>query len=235
MLQVTATSSESFTPRPASTNSTGFFAAVLPMNSTGRKRGRPPRWTPEKIAEAKLQILEEMARGKSLNSICSSRRMPARSTVFEWIAADKDFADKYARAREAQAPITYEEIREIERRMLLPAMLPNPDYDAQEARKCRENKVNYAVPFELPNPDHINDRVGRVLIDSMKWRLARQDPKRFGDRVGVDHSGEVKHTHMKDQAPDWLTDDIAKEAGKEPPARPAAAAKPGDQAETTVH
>lgn len=235
MLQVQTTRSEKFTPKPASTNSAGFFDAVLLMKSEPKKRGRKPKWTPEQVAGLKAQILAFMAQGESLVEVCKRRAMPSERKVFTWLASDKGFEQNYAEARAAQAHLTYRQIEDVERRMLLPPMLPNPDYDAAEALKCRENKVNYAVPYELPNPDFINDRIGRVLIDSLKWRLARQDPKRFGDRVGIDHSGQVKHTHVKDEAPDWMQDEIAEKAGKEPPARPAAAAKTADQGKATVH
>lgn len=58
-------------------------------------------------------ILEGLAEGKSLRSICREAGMPAMSTVMKWCAEDKEWAEQYARAREAGNDAMAEDIHEI--------------------------------------------------------------------------------------------------------------------------
>ena len=68
--------------------------------------GRPTIFSQELADE----ICERLADGESLKGICASPEMPNRSTVFRWLASNKDFCDTYARAREAQADVLADEI-----------------------------------------------------------------------------------------------------------------------------
>lgn len=45
-------------------------------------------------------IIERLASGESLRSICLSDGMPNRSTVMRWLDDSEDFATKYARAKD---------------------------------------------------------------------------------------------------------------------------------------
>jgi hypothetical protein len=58
------------------------------------------------------EILERIAAGESLRSICQDERMPARSTVARFIMIDADFQAKCARARELQADYFDERIQD---------------------------------------------------------------------------------------------------------------------------
>ena len=31
----------------------------------------------------------------------------------------------------------------------------------------------------------------RVQIDTMKWLLSKRNPKKYGDKIGLEHSGEI--------------------------------------------
>jgi len=65
--------------------------------STGRKRGRPSKYTPE-LATA---ICERLSRGESLRSICRDEGMPDEATVRQWALDDyQGFYSQYARARD---------------------------------------------------------------------------------------------------------------------------------------
>lgn len=72
----------------------------------GNRIGRPSLYT-EELAE---EILERIAAGESVTSICRDEHMPDRSTVFEWADPEcpttevpADFSDRYKRARRNQA------------------------------------------------------------------------------------------------------------------------------------
>jgi hypothetical protein len=63
--------------------------------------------------DIKDRICEQIAEGRSLRAICQDEGMPVSSTVFKTLAADAEFAEQYARAREAQADALFDEVLEI--------------------------------------------------------------------------------------------------------------------------
>jgi len=77
-------------------------------------RGRPPIFTDEIKARVQAHICEQIANGRSLNSILKNDEgMPSWPTVTGWIINDDDFAANYTRAREAQADCYADEIADI--------------------------------------------------------------------------------------------------------------------------
>lgn len=64
-------------------------------------------------SEQRKRILDQLADGKSLRSICKAKAMPAISTVMEWCSNDKDWAEQYARARAAGDDAMAEDIQDI--------------------------------------------------------------------------------------------------------------------------
>jgi hypothetical protein len=77
----------------------------------GKPKGRPPEYS----AEIGAEICTRIAEGESLRQICKAPGMPAKTTVFRWLADERriTFRDQYARAREAQMETLAEEILEI--------------------------------------------------------------------------------------------------------------------------
>lgn len=64
--------------------------------------------------EAQRQaILDGLAEGKSLRTICRADDMPNIATVMRWCTEDKDWSEHYARAREAGNDAMAEDIHEI--------------------------------------------------------------------------------------------------------------------------
>ena len=76
-----------------------------------------PRKDPEKRIEYSQKwadlICDLVIDGKSLRTICLADDMPSRSAVMKWLIDHEDFADQYARAREAQQDTYAEEIIHI--------------------------------------------------------------------------------------------------------------------------
>ena len=62
-------------------------------------RGRPSYYSAE-IAET---ICERLLNGESLRAICADPAMPARATVFRWLARNQEFRRSYALARQCHA------------------------------------------------------------------------------------------------------------------------------------
>jgi len=71
--------------------------------------GRPSDYTIE-MAEA---VCLRLSCGESLRAICRDDDMPSERAVYTWLLKHEDFAQKYARAREAQMETHLEDILEI--------------------------------------------------------------------------------------------------------------------------
>lgn len=125
--------------------------------------GRPTDYSPE-IAEL---ICERIAGGEGLVKICKGDDMPARSTVMRWLFKNKEFSDRYALAREAQADFFFEEILEISDGAEGDALL---DADGNPTGKVNHENINRS----------------RLRVDTRKWVIARLAPKKYGDRVEFD-------------------------------------------------
>ncbi len=69
--------------------------------------GRPSDFTPE-LGDA---ICNAMLQKVSLRAIEEMDGMPHRNTILRWLTQFPEFADKYARAREAQADLLDDEIQ----------------------------------------------------------------------------------------------------------------------------
>lgn len=58
-------------------------------------------------------VCEHIAKGGSLVSYCKREDTPSYTSIMKWMGMYPDFAEKYARAREAQADVLAEEIIDI--------------------------------------------------------------------------------------------------------------------------
>lgn len=129
--------------------------------------GRPSDYNEEIAAE----ICARLADGNSLRSICRDDHMPDKGTVFRWLAAHEAFRDQYTCAREAQADTLFDEMLDI----------------ADDAGK---DVVDGAVDQE-----HIQRT--RLRIETRKWMAGKLRPKKYGDKVEHEHSGNLNHTVTK--------------------------------------
>ena len=71
---------------------------------------RPVKFNPVETMEV---ICDLIARKQTLNQVCQLSNMPSYETVRQWILADKELFDKYARAREQRADARADRIDEI--------------------------------------------------------------------------------------------------------------------------
>lgn len=132
--------------------------------------GRPTDYSDETVAP----ILERIADGESLRTICESAGMPARTTVFKWLSKHAEFADQYARAREEQADAVFDEILSI----------------ADDARNdWMERGHGENDPGWVANGEHIQR--SRVRIDARKWMAGKLRPKKYGEKQEIEHSGSL--------------------------------------------
>ena len=117
-------------------------------------------------------ICERIAQGESLRSICESEGMPAARTVHRWLLDDADFCQQYARAREDQADHYADEIVSIADES--PGLITREDGDEVEV------SVDSAAVARQ-----------RLRIDARKWVASKLKPKKYGEKLDLEHSGMV--------------------------------------------
>lgn len=131
------------------------------------KRGRPSKFTAEIAAE----ICRRIADGHSLREIGGDAGMPAKPTIVRWLDR-QDFRAQYARAKEAQADHFADEILEI----------------ADDASNdWMERNVGEEV---VVVPDHEHISRSKLRVDARKWLMSKMAPKKYGDKVSLEHGGE---------------------------------------------
>lgn len=79
------------------------------MTAKKPKMGRPTIYNEDLVAE----FLYRVAKGRSVASVCSDDDMPHRATIYEWLAHNSDFSDRYARASEQRADQYFDEMLHI--------------------------------------------------------------------------------------------------------------------------
>jgi hypothetical protein len=117
-------------------------------------------------------LCERIANGESLRSICKDKAMPGLSTVFAWLAADAKFQEQYARARETQADVFADELVAI----------------ADEAPNLVTHGEGDQVEVALDSAAIAHQR---LRIDTRKWVASKLKPKKYGDKLDVEHAGQV--------------------------------------------
>ena len=141
--------------------------------------GRPSSFT-QAIAD---RICERLAEGASLRAICEADDMPARSTVFKWLREVDGFSDQYIRAREMQADAIFDDLTEI---------ADDGRNDWMEKRDADGELIGWRENGE-------SARRSALRVDARKWMLSKMLPKKYGDRLDLNHSGAVK----VDSGPDF--------------------------------
>jgi len=127
---------------------------------------RPTDFSPEMA----MAICVEISSGRSLRSICLDEGMPDKATVFRWLAKYEAFRDQYAHAREAQADAMLEDILEI------------ADDGTNDSYTDEEGNVR-------TNQDVIAR--SRLRVDARKWAMSKMAPKKYGEKLDLNHSGSV--------------------------------------------
>ncbi len=126
------------------------------------------------VAERICQLIEETPRG--LDHICqSSEGLVSARTFHRWLETSVGLRQRYARAKELQADLLAFEAVAI-------ADTPKPGIKTKTGEKGTE----------VTEGDMVEHR--RLQVDVRKWMAGKLSPKKYGDRVEVEQSGEVKHT-----------------------------------------
>ena len=114
-------------------------------------------------------ILLSIEDGASLRATLRRDGMPSSITFYDWIENDKQKALQYVHACEKRAEFIFEEILEI----------------ADETSK----DTIYTDKGEIPNSEWIAR--SRLKVDARKWMLGKMNPKKYGEKIQQEHSGEL--------------------------------------------
>jgi len=128
-------------------------------NKDKPKDGRTPGYNVE-IAE---KVCERLLNGESLRAICADPAMPARATVFRWLARNQEFRQLYTLARQCQAEDLADEILKI------------ADDSSRDYKKKigADGKVTWVV-------DRQHIARCRLRIKTRKRILAWMAPRKYG-------------------------------------------------------
>lgn len=127
------------------------------------KMGRP-RIMNDRIRQ---DFLARVASGRSVRDVCSDADMPSRPVIYEELAANKDFADHYARACDMRADEVFDEMVQI----------------ADTPMIGETTKILPSGERETTEGDMIAHR--RLQVDVRKWALARMSPRKYGEKLAV--------------------------------------------------
>ncbi len=128
--------------------------------------GKSMEYTDDVAAE----ICSRMMQGKAMKEICRCDDMPPHWQIYEWLAKNPDFANRYARAAEVRADLIFDDILDI-------------------ADDNRNDMIVDADGNERLNSDHVQR--ARLRIDARKWALSKMQPKKYGEKLDLNHAGNL--------------------------------------------
>ena len=140
--------------------------------SVSKPRYTPPARSVKRTPELEQSILERVAAGESLRSVCDTKGMPHAWTVRYWAVTDPDFGERFKIARMVQAHEVVD---------LMTEELDRP-----------------AVMTEDGKVDHGEVQLRRLRVDTYKWILAKMLPKVYGDRIALAGDPEAPLHVMSD-------------------------------------
>lgn len=136
---------------------------------TGRPVGRPA--TPCSEATA-AYLFDEIAAGRSVRSLCAEKDMPSQDTFYKWVARDREFAERYARAKTLQVEKMAEDILDISDDG------ENDTYiDADGIRRVDNDVIQRS----------------RLRVDTRKWLMAKLMPKKYGERQDINVNATIQN------------------------------------------
>lgn len=126
--------------------------------------GRPTLRTDEVLDE----IVGRLSQGEPLRQICRDDRMPSWQTFYRWKAEDETLSRRIAGAREAGFDAIAEECLEIADETAFDTVIGD-NGDRANTEWISRSKLRVETRLKL---------------------LAKWDPKRYGDKVDVNHGGQ---------------------------------------------
>ena len=125
-------------------------------------------YSEEQKDEILNNIFNMIESGKSLRFALSQIPLSS-STFFIWIEEDPEKSKQYAYVTDIRTELKFESIEQ--------------DYSEEPQRDAETGRIDSAWV-----------QLQRLKIDAKKWELSKLNPKKYGDKIQQEHSGEVKTT-----------------------------------------
>ena len=109
-----------------------------------------------------------------MREICRMDGMPSRTSVVTVLARDEEFQVQYARACEVRAETIFDEMLEI----------ADDGTNDWQARQNADGVDGLAF-----NAEHVQR--SKLRIEARKWALSKMMPKKYGDKLDVNHGGGI--------------------------------------------
>ena len=119
-------------------------------------------------------ILARISEGASVSSVLEPQDMPHRSTFHEYVAKTEGAADKYARACEERETRMFEQIEQI------------ADDARNDFMEAKRKDGSTDIVFDR---EHVER--SKLRIEARKWMLGKMRPKKYGDKLDVEHGGNL--------------------------------------------
>lgn len=136
-------------------------------------------WTPEKKAEVFEEILEYIRGGMSLSKATKQPGTFGWSAFYNYMDTDPELEQKYVRACKVRADFIFDEMQEI-------------------ADTTEEGIVTVVDEngTKVTKQDMLGHR--RLKVDTRKWVLGRLNSTKYGDRIALEHGGEIQYKETVD-------------------------------------
>ena len=125
-------------------------------------------YSEEQKEEILNNIFNMIESGKSLRFALSQIPLSS-STFFIWIEEDPEKSKQYAYVTDIRTELKFESIEQ--------------DYSEEPQRDAETGRIDSAWV-----------QLQRLKIDAKKWELSKLNPKKYGDKIQQEHSGELKTT-----------------------------------------
>lgn len=125
-------------------------------------------YSEEQKEEILNNIFNMIESGKSLRFALSQIPLSS-STFFIWIEEDTEKSKQYAYVTDIRTELKFESIEQ--------------DYSEEPQRDAETGRIDSAWV-----------QLQRLKIDAKKWELSKLNPKKYGDKIQQEHSGELKTT-----------------------------------------
>jgi len=134
------------------------------------------------------QICEKLNEGTPLREICRMEGFPNWRTVYDWMVKDEELSAHIARARELGQDAIAEDTLQI--------------VDSEPERGA-DGKID---------PAWVN--LQRIRVEHRLKLLAKWNPKRYGDRIQTEHSGQVDLNTLTEHSLDSELMSLLRKAAK---------------------
>ena len=139
---------------------------IILTDSKQSKLGRPSSKPNQVIVE---EICDWIAHGKTLRSYCRLKGKPSWRTIYNWLDKDSEFSSRFTQVR-----------------------MMGADAIAEEALELIDTPPVLTGSEDSPKLDNAHVNRMRNRADLRLKLLAKWFPQRYGDRVGLDHTGDIK-------------------------------------------